>query len=188
MERTANATGGPSRERDLFEGAKGDGAEGSVTAGNGTEGSGTDGAGIAWGVCRLLTEMEYRVLRELPLGNGRRVDVAAIARGGEITVVEVKASLADFKSDGKWREYLPYCDQFYFAVTPAFPRHKLPDDVGIIVANPYQGAIVREATAYAMNAARRKAVTLRFARAAAARLQALSDRHATLTRHPLRMP
>lgn len=132
--------------------------------------------GIARGVCRLFGDIGYRVIVELPLGNGRRVDVAAVDRAGGIAIIEVKASVADFRSDGKWREYRPYCDRFYFAVAPAFPWHVLPDDVGIVVADAFQAVIVRDAPEHALHAARRKAVTLRFARTAAARLQGLLDR------------
>lgn len=133
---------------------------------------------ITRGVCRLFGDIGYRVVVELPLGNGRRVDVAAVDRLGAIAIVEVKASVADFRSDGKWREYRPFCDRFYFAVAPTFPWHVLPDDVGIVVADAFQGVVVRDAPEHAMPAARRKAVTLRFARTAAARLQGLLDRAA----------
>ncbi|MBK8908050.1 MAG: MmcB family DNA repair protein [Rhodospirillales bacterium] len=145
-------------------------------------------AGITRGVCRLFSDIGYRVVVELPLGNRRRVDVAAVDRAGGIAVIEVKASVADYRSDGKWREYRPYCDRFYFAVAPEFPRHVLPDDVGIVVADAFQGAVVRDAPEHAMNAARRKAVTVRFARTAAARLQGLLDRPAGAYRSALRMP
>lgn len=58
-------------------------------------------AGIARGVTRLLVDMGYRTLVELPLGNGRRVDVAGLDRRGRFVVVEIKSSLADFRADGK---------------------------------------------------------------------------------------
>jgi hypothetical protein len=47
----------------------------------------------------------------------------------------------------------------------------------LIVADPYDAAIVREAAAQKMAPARRKSETLRFGRRAAARLLALSDPH-----------
>lgn len=134
-------------------------------------------ATITRGVCRLFADMDYRVLAELSLGNGRRVDVAAIGRTGSIAIVEVKSCLADFRADDKWRDYLAYCDRFYFAVAPAFPQRLLPLDTGIVVADEYHGGVVRDAPNTPMNAARRKAVTVRFARTAAARLQDLCDRH-----------
>ncbi|MGF1641339.1 MAG: MmcB family DNA repair protein [Rhodospirillales bacterium] len=132
-------------------------------------------AGLARGVARLLEGLGCRVLIEFPLGNGRRVDVAGLDRRGAFTVVEIKASLADFRADDKWPEYLGFCDRFYFAVASDFPLSVLPDDAGLIVADAYQGAVVRPAPPLALHAARRKALTIRFARTAAARLHGLLD-------------
>lgn len=125
---------------------------------------------LARGVMRAFGDMGHVCIAELPLGNGRRVDVMALDRGGMLTVVEVKSSLEDYRSDGKWQEYLPYCDAFYFAVAEDFDRSVLPDDVGIMVADRYGAAIVMPSPEFRMAPARRKALTLRFARAAARRL------------------
>ncbi len=132
-------------------------------------------AGLARGVSRLLDSMGCRVLTELPLGNGRRVDIAGLDRRGTFIVVEIKSSLTDYRADGKWPEYLAFCDTFYFAVGADFPLTVLPADVGVIVADAYQGAVVRPAPMTPIKPARRKALTLRFARTAAARLQGLLD-------------
>lgn len=125
---------------------------------------------LARGVMRAFGDMGHACIAELPLGNGRRVDVMALDRGGMLTVVEVKSSLGDYRSDGKWQEYLPWCDAFYFAVAEDFDRSVLPDDVGIMVADRYGAAIVMPSPEFRMAPARRKALTLRFARAAARRL------------------
>jgi hypothetical protein len=119
---------------------------------------------------RAFNDMGHACIAELPLGNGRRVDVMALDRGGMLTIVEVKSSLADYRSDGKWQEYLPWCDAFYFAVAEDFDRSVLPDDVGIMVADRYGAAIVTPSPEFKLAAARRKAIILRFARAAARRL------------------
>lgn len=132
-------------------------------------------AGLARGVSRLLDSMGCTVLTEFPLGNGRRVDIAGLDRRGAFLVVEIKSSLADYRADGKWPEYLAFCDAFYFAVGSEFPLTVLPADVGIIVADAYQGAVVRPSPVAPMKPARRKALTLRFARTAAMRLQGLLD-------------
>jgi hypothetical protein len=132
-------------------------------------------ADLARGVSRLFDSMGCRVLIEFPLGNGRRVDVAALDRRGTFIVVEIKSSLADYRTDGKWPEYLAFCDAFYFAVGSDFPLTALPADVGVIVADAYQGAVVRPSPTAPMSPARRKALILRFARTAAARLQGLLD-------------
>jgi hypothetical protein len=127
------------------------------------------------GVGRALTDDGQTVLAELPLGNGRRADLAAIDRAGAITLVEVKSCRADFLADGKWHEYLDYCDRFYFAVASDFPLAVLPPEEGLILADRFGGEIVREARLRALCAARRKAMLIRFGRAAAGRLHGLLD-------------
>jgi hypothetical protein len=131
-------------------------------------------AGIWRGAARRLVDEGHAVLAELPLGNGRRADLVAIDRAATITIVEVKSGRADFLADRKWQAYLGFCDRFYFAVDPDFPAALLPPGEGLIVADRFAGEIVREAPLRPLNAARRKAVRLRFARLAATRLHALS--------------
>ena len=128
---------------------------------------------LARGVMRALSEMGQSCLAELPLGNGRRVDVMALGRSGLLTIVEVKSSLADYRSDDKWREYLPWCDAFYFAVVEDFDRTVLPDGVGVMVADRYGAAVIAPSPEFKMAPARRKALTLRFARTAGRRLMRL---------------
>jgi hypothetical protein len=122
------------------------------------------------GVLRLLSAHDYSGVTEMTLANGRRADIAAIGPAGEISIVEIKSSIADFRSDQKWPEYRPYCDRFYFAVGESFPRELIPNETGLIIADAYGGAVIREAAAEKLAAARRKSVTLRFARLAASRL------------------
>jgi hypothetical protein len=130
---------------------------------------------LARGVCRLLADMGFRALPEFKLTNRRRADVAGLDKGGRFAIVEIKSSPADFRGDGKWPEYRPHCDLFYFAIDEDFPRHLLPDDCGLIVADAYHATVVREAVEAPMNASRRRAQTRRFALTAAARLRALLD-------------
>lgn len=127
-------------------------------------------AQIARGVLRLLTDHGYAGVTEMTLANGRRADVAALGPAGEVTIVEIKSSVADFRSDQKWPEYRPFCDRFYFAVGHDFPHELIPDETGVIVADGFGGAVLREPDWEKLAAARRKAMTLRFARLAAARL------------------
>lgn len=133
-------------------------------------------ADITRGAERLLQTLGYATLVEFSLGNGRRVDVAGIDRGGGLVFVEVKASAPDFRGDRKWPQYLDYCDALYFAVAVDFPLElleqaaALPRQTGIIVADRYGGSILRQAIITRINPARRRAETLRFARRAAARL------------------
>ena len=124
---------------------------------------------VTRGAGRLLAQLGYAPLLEASLPNGRRADVMALGRRGEIAIVEVKSSREDFRADQKWREYQPYCDAFYFAVAPEFPRHVLPDGPGLIVADGFGGAILQAAPVLPLASARRRALTLSFARMAAAR-------------------
>lgn len=125
---------------------------------------------ISRGVLRLLNNYGYAGVTEMTLANGRRADIAAIGPAGDVTIIEIKSSIADFKSDQKWPEYRPFCDRFYFAVGHDFPQDLIPEDTGLIIADGFGGAIIREPEAEKLAAARRKAVTLRFARLAATRL------------------
>jgi hypothetical protein len=132
---------------------------------------------VTRGVSRLFTELNWSHVTEMPLRSGRRVDVMALDPSGGIVVVEVKSDMADYLADRKWHEYLDFCDRFYFAVTPDFPRELLPDDplCGLILADQYEAVIAREAEEARLNAARRKSLTLTLARTAARRLTLLLD-------------
>jgi hypothetical protein len=127
-------------------------------------------AEVERGVVRLFAELDIAAVTELSLATGRRVDVIGIARDGGVHVVEIKSSRTDFLVDRKWPEYLDFADFFYFAVTTAFPRDLLPEAEGLILADRFGGEIARAARHRPLAAARRKAMTLRFARAAAGRL------------------
>lgn len=112
---------------------------------------------------------------ELILANNRRADIAAIGPKGEIWIIEVKSCLADYRADGKWPDYSDFCDRFFFAVDAEFPAEIIPDDTGLILADRYSAEIVRDSAEDRLSGARRKAVTLRFARAAAHRLHGILD-------------
>lgn len=130
---------------------------------------------VARGVSRMLLDRAYSPLLEFTLPNGRRLDVAAISDTGEILAVEIKVSLADFRCDEKWPEYLEYCDRYYFAVPDGFPHEVLPDGHGIIVADKFGAAIVRESAHSPITPARRKSLLIRFARTAAERFARAAD-------------
>lgn len=124
---------------------------------------------VTRGAARLFVALGYAPLLEVGLPNGRRADIMAIGPRGQIAVAEVKSSLEDFRTDRKWGEYLAFCDSFFFAVAPEFPRDFLPDEPGLIVADSFDGAVLREAPVVALAGARRKALTVAFARLAAGR-------------------
>jgi hypothetical protein len=124
---------------------------------------------VTRGAARLLAALGYAPVLEAPLPNGRRADIMALGARGDLLIVEVKSSLEDYRTDGKWPEYQPYCDSFSFAVGPDFPRHILPDGPGVICADAHGGAVLVPAPVIPLAPARRKALTLGFARLAAFR-------------------
>lgn len=132
-------------------------------------------ADIVRGVQRMFAELGLASLTEVTLANGRRADVMAVGPKGEIVIVEVKSCLQDFQTDQKWPEYAPYCDRFYFAVDCDFPQEHIPEGTGLMCCDAFGGAVLRECSPSSLNAARRKAVTLSFARLAAARLMRVGD-------------
>lgn len=132
-------------------------------------------AAIQRGVQRLLRDHGFASVCELPLRSGRRADVVALGPKSELWIIEIKSSLADFRSDFKWPEYRDYSDRLYFAVDGDFPVDVLPEDAGLIVADRYGGAIIRPAPDHRLPVARRKTMILAFAQTAAERLQRLRD-------------
>jgi hypothetical protein len=130
---------------------------------------------IRRGALRLLQALGFSAVAELSLASGRRADLIALNEVGEFWIVEIKSCLADFRTDRKWQEYRLYCDRLLFAVAPDFPVNILPADAGLMIADAYGGTLVREAPLHPLAAARRKALLVRFGRAAATRLQIQLD-------------
>lgn len=131
--------------------------------------------GLARGIARHFEDAGQASLAEFTVRNGRRADVIALDQKGRFTIVEIKTSLADFRSDTKWPEYLEFCDFYFFAVPEDFPQEILPEEHGLIVADRFDATILRPSQEAPMNAARRKTQTLRFALLAARRLREWTD-------------
>lgn len=136
---------------------------------------------VARGICRLFARNDIWCLSEMPLRNGRRADLMGIDPKGQIVVVEIKVARADLLGDGKWPDYLDFCDRFYWGLPPQLDRACLenadfrPDCCGVIVADGYDAEIVRPAPLRPLAAARRKVEVERLARAALRRQLALLD-------------
>lgn len=132
-------------------------------------------ASLQKGVCRHLREAGFATLAEFSLATGRRADIVALAPTGRFWIIEIKSSIEDFRSDWKWPEYREFCDRLYFAIPPAVPAAIMPAEAGLMVADAFGAEILRHPEEAPLTAARRKALTLRFARAAALRLHGLHD-------------
>jgi hypothetical protein len=130
---------------------------------------------LARGVSRHLSSHGFASIHEFVPTSGLRVDVIALGPKGQIWVIECKSSRADFQSDNKWHGYLEWCDCFFWAVDSDFPLEILPDETGLILADPYDAEIVRYGPENTLAAARRKSLSLKFARTAASRLRSFTD-------------
>ncbi len=130
---------------------------------------------LARSICRVLDHLAYASLIEFPLANGRRADILALGKSGDLLIVEIKSSVADFRADRKWAAYREFADRLYFAVPSSFPALLIPDDCGLIVADAFGAAVLRHGALSTLAPARRRALTLRFALQAAARLRRQLD-------------
>jgi hypothetical protein len=136
---------------------------------------------VSRGVCRLFHRHDIFAVPEVPLRNGRRVDLMGLSKKGDVIIVEIKCARGDLLGDSKWTEYLDYCDRFYWAVPSElhcqelYQERFLPDRCGLIVADAYDAEIARPAALHALAASRRKVETLRIARHSMRRLLTLAD-------------
>lgn len=134
----------------------------------------------------MLLREDCVSVTEVVLRTDRRVDLMGLCARGVVTIVEVKVSRADLLGDDKWTEYLDHCDRYYWAVPAGFNvslLHRpamLPGRTGVIVADRYDAAVVREAAMVPLAPGRRRVETLRFARRAARRLLGDLDQGAEL--------
>ncbi|MDB5641839.1 MAG: uncharacterized protein JWN07_1156 [Hyphomicrobiales bacterium] len=130
---------------------------------------------VARGARRLLRAHGLASVTEMPLPSGRRADIVALAADGQIVIVEVKSSMADFRADLKWPDYRMHCDRLYFAIPTELPESALPEDAGLIVADAYGAEFVRMAPEHRLAGATRRSMLLRFGHFAADRLHRLWD-------------
>lgn len=137
-------------------------------------------ADVLRGSCRMLWYQGWSPLPEVTLANGRRADIMAVSRRGEILIVEIKVSAADLTGDRKWRDYRDWADRFAWAVpgslAPLMEEDRFePDACGLLLADRHEALWMREAPAHPLAPARRKAATIAFARAGAERAMRAAD-------------
>jgi hypothetical protein len=130
---------------------------------------------VARGTARLLRSLGFACISELPLPSGRRADLVALNERGEIWIVEIKSSVEDLRADHKWEEYRAHCDRLFFAFTQDLPCEIFPKETGLIVADAYGAHLHCEAPEHRLKAPTRKLMTVRFALAAAQRINRLID-------------
>lgn len=136
---------------------------------------------VARGIVRLFARNDIWCVAEMPLRNGRRADLMGVDPKGGIVIVEIKVQRGDLLGDGKWPDYLDFCDRFYWGVPRGLDRAPLerdgyrPECCGVIVADGYDAEILRPAPLRPLAAARRKCEIERLARAALRRLAIAGD-------------
>jgi hypothetical protein len=130
---------------------------------------------VARGTCRLLRSLGFACVSEMPLASGRRADLVALGGGGDIWIIEIKSSIADFRADRKWIDYRLHCDRLFFATTVEVPCEIFPKDTGLIVADAFGASILCEAPEHRLAGPTRRSMLTRFAHTAALRLQSLVD-------------
>lgn len=140
-----------------------------------------DARAVARGIGRLFARNDIWCLAEMPLRSGRRADLMGIDGKGRVVIVEIKVSRADLLGDAKWTDYLDHCDRFYWGLPPGLDRSPLdgagflPEACGVIVADGYDGEIIRPAASLPLAAARRKTEIEALARAALRRQLVAAD-------------
>lgn len=145
---------------------------------------------VVRGIMRLFARNGIWCLPEMPLrplksagqtSSHRRADLMGIDAKGKVIIVEIKVQRGDLLGDSKWPDYLEHCDRFFWGVPQGLDRsplesaNYLPEECGVIVADGYDGEIVRPAPLRPLAAARRKVEIERLARAATRRLTVLGD-------------
>lgn len=75
-------------------------------------------------------------------------------RYSEATIYEVKSCKEDYLTDNKWRDYLPWCNKFFFAVDEDFPLDIIDcsnPQVGVVVANDITGFKIKRSSKSQIN-------------------------------------
>ena len=129
------------------------------------------------GVIRGMRDRGLVFIPEFTLPKGRRADLIGLDAKGNITIVEIKSSVADYNADSKWFEYAEFCDQFYFASHPSVPSEIFPEQEGFILADKHGCEVIRDAERSSLSAATRKSLMIKIARASAEKLQRITDFH-----------
>ena len=122
-------------------------------------------------IARSYHEQGNGVLLEFKLSVKRRVDLITISDKGWITIIEIKSSVADFRSDKKWNEYIEWADQFYFGVAHNFPIEILPKEHGIITTDGFDIYQAQPSPVQKLNGSRRNTLVRKLAKASMRRIE-----------------
>lgn len=130
---------------------------------------------IERGVGRYLRSLNFVYVPELTLPDKRRADMVALGPKGQIWIIEIKSSVEDYKADHKWQDYLTHCDALFFATLNDVPANIFPTEAGLLIADNFGAACMREAPEDKLSASMRKKLTLMVARFGALKFHNLQD-------------
>jgi hypothetical protein len=107
-------------------------------------------------VAKYFTDKLMAVNFEIGLcKHGRlRADVVAVNMRSEISIVEIKSSVADYRSDKKMLGYLKFCDKFYLGLAQeVYDKicHLVPQGVGIFIIDGSTTWIKKRATSHSVD-------------------------------------
>lgn len=101
-------------------------------------------------VTLYLVDRRYSVHQEIGIKSRRRLDILSLNYKGHIIGVEVKSCLDDYRSDQKWRSYLPYVNKLYFCFPiEMWEKHKerlkteIGKDAGVMVVETTANGFIR---------------------------------------------
>ena len=125
---------------------------------------------------RYLNKKGYKVISEFALPNKKRVDLIALNSKKEILIIEVKSKIKDLSIDKKWKNYLNYCNFFYFAFIES-PKNIdiIEKKIGVIKANKKETIIIRKPKHYKMNLNKKNNLIFNIALSAASKFHRLID-------------
>ena len=124
---------------------------------------------------RFLSLKGYKVLSEFALPNKKRVDIIAINLKKEIIIVEVKSNKRSLKYDKKWKNYLNYCNYFYFACNDNLKDFDFAENIGVIQNNSNNTKIIRKSKYKKLSENKKKQLIFKIALSAISKFHRLID-------------
>jgi hypothetical protein len=124
---------------------------------------------------QFLSSKGYKVLSEFALPNKKRVDIIAINSKKEIIIVEVKSKKSEVKTDKKWKNYLNYCNYFYFACNDKLKDLNLSKNIGVIQNNSKSIKITKKSKYKKLSENKKNKLIFKIALSAASKFHRLID-------------
>ena len=124
---------------------------------------------------QFLSLKGYKVLSEFALPNKKRVDIIAINLKRKIIIVEVKSNKKSLKYDKKWKNYVNYCNYFYFACNDKLKDFNFSENIGVIQNNSNNIKIIRKSKYKKLSENKKKQLIFKIALSATSKFHRLID-------------